>query len=213
MDLYRWDLRMLIERRSDKPHGFADTKPNRWKANMGCELVECPEFELKTKSRLVMCVYDIDHDDDRGVSHPPPRKPAPSEEWRVTWPTYLSTYDIILDAEDHPVQVQQVETDSSDQEASDNLMFARVAGYLVLEFFIRRVILTETPCVSPSREFGTARDVVFAIGSRGRENPLSLCVYGLLLLHLTSQFLCSLEIYQEVYHTLLASLVSFRRHV
>ena len=58
-------------------------------------------------------------------------------------------------------------------------MFARVAGYLFLELFNRRVILTETPCISlvkqilsPSRELGTARGVVFAIGSRGRENLL-----------------------------------------
>ena len=149
---------------------------------------------------------------------PLPRKPAPSEEWRIYRPNYLSAYNIILDAEYHAAQ--QVGTDSSDQEASDNVMFARVAGYLLLELFNRRVILTETPCISlvkqilsPSREFGTARDVVFAIGSRGRENLLRLCVYDLLLLHLPSQFFCSPDICQEVSHTLLAPLASFLRHI
>ena len=77
-------------------------------------------------------------------------------------------------------------------------MSARVlVGYLLLELFNRRAILTEASCaslvkrvISPPVESGTAHDFVFAIGSGGRD-LLRLCAPNLPLRYLPSQFLCS----------------------
>ena len=113
---------------------------------------------------------------------PLPRKPAPSEEWRVHRPDYLSVYNLVLDAERHANE--QVEANLSGREAKDNLMFARVAGYLLLELFSRCAILSEGPCASlakqlksPSREGGTAHDVVFGVGKWHRDYLLRLCAF------------------------------------
>ena len=65
----------------------------------------------------------------------------------------------------------QVQADPSNQGAKDHLMFARVAGYLLLEFFNRRAILSEIPylslvkrLVSPPQDGDTLHDVVFGAG-------------------------------------------------
>ena len=113
---------------------------------------------------------------------PLPRKPAPFEDWRVYRPDYLSVYNLVLDAERHANE--QVEANPSSREAKDNLMFARVAGYLLTELFNRRTILSEGPCASlakqlksPSREGGTVHDVVFGVGQWHRDFLLRLCTF------------------------------------
>jgi hypothetical protein len=61
-----------------------------------------------------------------------PPKPAPSEEWRASRPDYLSMYRLVLGAECHANE--QVEANPT-REAADNLVFARGAGYLLLELY------------------------------------------------------------------------------
>jgi len=111
---------------------------------------------------------------------PLPRKPAPYEEWREDWRNYLSVYDIVLNAERYAVQL--VEANSSDRNAKENTTFARVAGYLLVELYNRRTILSEEPCISlvkqlisPSREPGDVHDVVFKVGERLRNHLVRLC--------------------------------------
>ena len=60
---------------------------------------------------------------------PLPPDPASYEGWRSTWRDCLSTYDKIFNAERHAAQ--QVEAHLTNKEAKDNLMSARVTGYLV----------------------------------------------------------------------------------
>jgi len=107
-----------------------------------------------------------------------PLPPAPSLR-----PDYLKTYDIILNAERHAVQ--QVENSSSDQGAKQNLIYARVVGYLLLELFDRRMILSDGPCeslvkqlTSLPRESGDPRDVVFRVGKLHRDSLLRMCALG-----------------------------------
>ncbi|KAF9654326.1 hypothetical protein BDM02DRAFT_3106658 [Thelephora ganbajun] len=103
---------------------------------------------------------------------PLPRPPALSEEWRACRPDYLSVYGLVLDAERHANE--QVKANPSYREAKDNLMFARVAGYLLIELYNRRAILSEVPCRSlvkqlkslPREDGDTAHDVIFKIGQR-----------------------------------------------
>jgi len=74
-----------------------------------------------------------------------------------------------LNAERHAHE--QVEADPTNQEAKDHPTFARVAGYLLLEFFNRRTILSEIPCVSlvkrlisPPQGGDSLHDVIFGVG-------------------------------------------------
>jgi len=60
-----------------------------------------------------------------------PLEPAPYEEWRSAWSDYLSAYDKIFKAE--PYAVQQVEANPADEEETENPIFARVAGCLLVE--------------------------------------------------------------------------------
>jgi len=75
-----------------------------------------------------------------------PAKPAPYDKWREDWPTYLSAYNLVLDAERHANE--QLEADPSNLGAKQNRTFARVAGYFLLELFNRSTILSEIPCAS-----------------------------------------------------------------
>jgi hypothetical protein len=113
---------------------------------------------------------------------PLPRPPPPYEEWRKYWTDHLSTYDIILNAERHADE--QVQANPSNQEAKDNVMFARVAGYLLIELFNRRVVLSEAPCASlvkqiesTSREGGPAHEVVFGVGKWHCDHLLRMCTF------------------------------------
>jgi hypothetical protein len=114
---------------------------------------------------------------------PLPRSPASCEQWREYRPNYLSAYNIVLNAERHANE--QVEADPSNREAKDNVMFARVAAYLLLELFSRRAILSETPCVSlvkqlisPPPDGDTVQAVVFRVGKWHCDYFLRTCAFG-----------------------------------
>jgi len=106
---------------------------------------------------------------------PLPPEPAP--------PDYLSAYDKIFKAERHAVQ--QVEINTANEEEKENLISARAAGYLLVELFNRRAILSERACASlakqlmlePRKPGGTDYDLVFDIGSRYREYFLRSCMF------------------------------------
>ena len=121
------------------------------------------------------------------VKFPPsplPLNPAPYDEWREHRPGYLSVYDIMLNAERYANE--QVEAGLSNREAKDNVMFARVAGYLLIELFNRRAALeSEEPCAKLARDVesgsqagGTAHDVVYEVGKRYYNSFLLLCTFG-----------------------------------
>ena len=113
---------------------------------------------------------------------PLPPEPALYEEWRSASPDYLNAYDKIFKAERHVVQ--QVETNPANEEEKENLISARVAGYLLVELFNRRAILSERACASlakqlmsePRKPGDTDQDLVFGIGSRYREYLLRSCI-------------------------------------
>jgi len=69
------------------------------------------------------------------------------EVWPKHWPNYLNAYNIILNAERHTDE--QIQANPSNLETKDHIVFARLAGYLFLEFFNRREILPEGPGASP----------------------------------------------------------------
>ena len=114
---------------------------------------------------------------------PLPQIPIPYDEWREYRPSYLSAYNIVLDAERHANE--QLEADPSNREAKENRTFARVAGYSLLELFGRRTILSEIPCVSllkqlvsPPRDGGTVHDVVFRVGKWHLDHLFRMCEFG-----------------------------------
>jgi len=103
-------------------------------------------------------------------------------------PEYLSAYNIVLDAERHAKE--RLDTDPLGREEKDNLMFARVTGFLLLELFKERAILTVEPCTSLALEItsspvgGGTNDLVFRLGqhyvdhflrSCGFDSPLTSC--------------------------------------
>lgn len=113
---------------------------------------------------------------------PLPRPPPPHEEWSLSRPIYLKAYNTILEAGDHASE--QVKANPFSEEAKDNAMHARVIGYLLLEVFNRRAILTEGPCASiakqiesASREGLTAHDIVFGIGKWYFDCLLHTCMF------------------------------------
>jgi len=151
---------------------------------------------------------------------PLPHPPAPYEEWREYWPDYLSTYDTIRGAERHADE--QVGADPSNLGARDDVMFARLAGYLLLEFFNRRATLTEGPCASlvkqigsSPREFGdSAHDIVFKVGRWHFDHLLRPCTFNHFhALFRPSQFPHRLGILQGVSNTLLTPFAYPLRHV
>ena len=104
---------------------------------------------------------------------PLPREPAQSEALGACSPDYLRAYNLVLKAERRAVE-------------KDNLMFARVAGYLLLELFNRRGVLSGEPCASfvkqlnsPSRQGKSDIQVVFELGEYYRNHLLRLCGFDL----------------------------------
>ena len=109
----------------------------------------------------------------------PPSLPTPAyDTWSATRRNYLIVYRMAYQAE------RYAETKLLRQEAKKNAMFARVAGYLLVELFDRRAVLTETPCVSlakqltsPHRNGGTTHDVVFQVDKLLRDHLLRMCTF------------------------------------
>lgn len=115
------------------------------------------------------------------LATPLPLDPAPYEEWRSDQPEYLATYDMVFAAERHADE--QVKANPADRKAKDNLTSARVAGYLLVELFNRRTILSEGPCVSIVKHLepksGDRNDLVFRIGELLRSHFLRLCAFNI----------------------------------
>ena len=110
---------------------------------------------------------------------PLPREPAQSEALDAYSPDYLRVYNLVLNAERHVDE--QVRDHPSNRQATDNLISARVAGYLLLELFNRRRVLSGEPCASfvkqlnsPSQQ-GKSDIQVFELGEYYRNHLLRLC--------------------------------------
>jgi hypothetical protein len=95
------------------------------------------------------------------------------------WLNAVSAYKVILQAEALAIQ----------DEANENIISARVAGYLLLELYARRGILGDQPCatvideiMSPSQDGGANSerdviDVVFEIGRWYQDRLIRACAF------------------------------------
>ena len=138
---------------------------------------------------------------------PPPTSPLPMLDFlRIQERSDLSTiYDMIFRAERHAVQ----------QEAEENIMTARVTGYLLLELHAQAGIFGDAPytslvnlIISPPRSTGgNEHDVVYHVGKFCCATLIRLCMFDYLLLLLTlySPFLSSSKVRLPNEHTLLKS--------
>ena len=124
---------------------------------------------------------------------PLPRRPPQYEVWREIQPNFVGAYDAVLNAERHANEQTMI-----GPEAKDNLISARVAGYLLLELYNRRTTLADRPSsslvksiVSPSQDGGGSVDVVFAVGKFYRNILLRMCAFGFFLPGSASQSPCS----------------------
>jgi hypothetical protein len=113
---------------------------------------------------------------------PLPRPPPPYDDWVLNSPNYITAYNTILNAERHAV----TQAAPFNKKARQNVMFARLAGYLLLELFYRRGILTEGPCRSiatqinkPSRGNSTDLEVVFEVGEWQYKYFIRMCAFDL----------------------------------
>lgn len=141
-------------------------------------------------------------------------------------------YDIVLDAEsyanerlkaseeelDHAAKTGREAAKKAIQEAKQNLMFARVAGYLLIELFTRREILTNGPyqslakqLTSPPRDGGTTHDIVIQVGKWHFDHLLRMCTFVSPLICSGSQFPCRLYGHQIVPNSFLTPLASLLR--
>ena len=96
--------------------------------------------------------------------------------------TYLSVYERILVAECQATE--QVEGNPTNKVAKDDVISARVAGYLLIELWNRRMVLTEKPCqwlvrslVSPHQDNGDSCKTIFDVGHFCRDYFLRLCAF------------------------------------
>ena len=109
------------------------------------------------------------------------------EIWREKSPQYLVAYTLAFNAENYATRQAEASTTKKAKEiAQKNVMYARVAGYLLVELFDRHEILTEGPCsrlstdlLSGDREGGDANDVVFRLGQVYRDRFIRLCALHL----------------------------------
>ena len=110
--------------------------------------------------------------------------PAPHEEWGRYRPNHLSAYTTVLNAERYAGE--RVQVDSSSRDAKNDLIFARIAGYLLIELYNRRKILSDMPCaalikqiLSPSQDGGTVHDTVLQVGKWHFDYLIRTCTFGL----------------------------------
>jgi len=96
-----------------------------------------------------------------------PLPPNPFDD-RV-WLEYIDTYKVVLEAERHVNAL--LNANPLGREEMDNLVYARVTGYLLIELFDKRGILSVEPytalalgITTPPRSGGPAHDFVFNLG-------------------------------------------------
>jgi len=86
------------------------------------------------------------------------------------FPQYTRAYDIVLKAEHHAKE--RLAINPLGQEEMDNLIFARVTGFLLIEFADNRKTIGTGPCVTLALEItaapfgGSPHDLVFDLGKR-----------------------------------------------
>lgn len=73
-----------------------------------------------------------------------PLEPITSSSCLKEWFRCSEAYYSILRAEGHAIE--QAKANPTSLKARDNVVFARVAGYFLIELFNRREVLGETPC-------------------------------------------------------------------
>ena len=147
---------------------------------------------------------------------PLPREPPKYKEWEKDWPQFLSAYQLAFNAERYATQqLAAVAT------KNDNIIAARVAGYLLVELFNCSEILTTRPCEqlsvdlqSESRDGGSVNDVVFKIGKMYRDHFIRLCTFFFFYIrHSVSQFPCSQDDNHDVHHPLTSPFPPFLRYI
>lgn len=101
--------------------------------------------------------------------------------WQKDWPQLLYAYHLACNAEGYATQ--QALSDSSKQ-AKDDILYARVFGYLLVELFNWRAILTEGPFNQLLMELqledrgdGNYKSAVFHIGKLYHDCLLRSCVF------------------------------------
>ena len=90
-------------------------------------------------------------------------------------PNRYSAYHMVLRAEQHAI----------DQRDMNHMMFARIVGYLLLEFHERRLIFGDTPRSTldkwitsmPQEANENEHDVVYRLGMRLRDDFIRLCMF------------------------------------
>ena len=146
--------------------------------------------------------------------------PPPPQEWghSHSWSDCLRVYKTILDAERHADD--QVKASSFVEEPKENRMFARLIGYLLLELFNRREVLSEGPCASivkqiepTSRRGSAVHDVVFEVGKWHWDYLLRTCASNISLNRSASQFPCRPDVHQEVPNTFLTLFATLHQQV
>jgi hypothetical protein len=111
--------------------------------------------------------------------------PDPTTYEGLSWrdeSQYLRAYLRAYNAEIYATQ--QAEANPTNKQAKDNIISARVAGYLLVELFRQREILTKEPCrylskglLSEDQEDGDANDTVFKVGKFYRNKLIRLCAF------------------------------------
>ena len=111
--------------------------------------------------------------------HLPPEPPA-HEACNIDSSAYLNAYKRVLFAESKAID--RAKANPTDQTAKDNMISAGVAGYLLIEFWDRREVLTDAPfldlaksLVSPHQGNGDSCETVFGVGKFFRDYFLRLC--------------------------------------
>ena len=126
-------------------------------------------------------------------------------------PHLCNAYDVILRAERHAVQRQ----------ANEDIICARVAGYLLLEFHAQSDFFGDKACASvvmqvtspPQDTSGDEHSAIFEAGRLFRDKFIRLCAFDqLFYAALHSQLFRSLDVHYIVPPTLLPPFAPFLQH-
>ena len=146
-----------------------------------------------------------------------PLEPPAYEACTIDRDAYLSAYERIHFAECQATE--RVKGNPTDKTAQDDVISARVAGYLFIEFWNRRKALTDAPCLeivrslaSPHQGGGDPRSTVFDIGKFYRDCFLQLCAFDPFHIPLVPQLPCSSRPHQGILNTLHTPFPPFFRH-
>jgi len=122
-------------------------------------------------------------------------------------PDRYSAYNMILQAEQRAVQ----------QQAQEDIMSARVVGYLLLEFIAQCDALGDSPCASlvkwvtspPQSTGDNVDDVIFGVGKLCRDKFICLCAFQVFFPTRHLQQLSSSNVQHPVPTTLLTPFTCF----